>query len=186
MVPLRWSVFWIQIFDSIYPLWLNWLLRSIFDDESPKLTLNYLISYSVTHISGCYIENWIMQYGRRVRHWMGQDILFSFILSHMWFSYIFCICNCFNSAVFSHSTFKREKKTLFKLDSIKHTMQTMERLRSHETGIFKKPSDLMQIFKVRRVLLIFSNMNRFLLLDWNMLNGAVLVLNFTNFLSEII
>lgn len=28
--------------------------------------------------------------------------------------------------------------------------QTMERLRSHETGIFKKkPADLMQIFKVR-------------------------------------
>lgn len=28
-------------------------------------------------------------------------------------------------------------------------VQTMERLRAHETGIFKKPADLMQIFKVR-------------------------------------
>ena len=47
------------------------------------------------------------------------------------------------------------------LHFIKYIMQTMERLRSQETGIFKKkPADLMQIFKVRQfflqVLMIFN------------------------------
>ena len=32
-------------------------------------------------------------------------------------------------------------------------VQTMDRLRAHETGIFKKkPADLMQMFKVRKIL----------------------------------
>jgi len=44
------------------------------------------------------------------------------------------------------------------LHFITHIMQTMERLRSQETGIFKKkPADLMQIFKVRRFISLTSS-----------------------------
>lgn len=34
----------------------------------------------------------------------------------------------------------------------------MERLRFHETGIFKKPADLMQMFKVNKFLITFSEL----------------------------
>jgi hypothetical protein len=75
-------------------LWFNLTtvtkLIARFDDESPKLTINYLISYTVAHISGCCMEKWIMKYGRwfhnyrvitymleSVGRWTCHDILFS-------------------------------------------------------------------------------------------------------------
>jgi hypothetical protein len=157
-----------------------------FDDESPKLTINFLISYTVAPISGCCMEKWIMKYGRwfhnyrlitymleSVGRWTCQDILFS-PSSPRCDLVIFIVSATALVLLFYHIwLLKWKRKPYLSFDFIKHTMQTMERLRSHETGLFKKPSDLMQIFKVRCFLLVFSNMNIFLLLDWTLLNGMI-------------
>jgi hypothetical protein len=89
-IYFMWFVGYAVFFSTFITVPCHCTLIAQFDDESPKLTINYLISYTVAHISGCCMEKWIMKYGRwfhnyrvitymleSVGRWTCQDILFS-------------------------------------------------------------------------------------------------------------